>query len=118
MAVAVKTADTARLEPFAPFLGFKRLSPRGIIVSATTLGRTGTPTEFPPLRWPPRLASFRLDHAWEGQPALNIQQRLTWGHANGWNLDLHVYFATQHPDQRLLERAQAELRRLRLPPRR
>jgi hypothetical protein len=40
------------------------------------------------------------------------------GHANGWNLDLRVYFATQHPDQRLLERAQAELRRLRLPPRR
>ena len=115
MAVAVTTPDAARLEPFKPFLGFKRLSPRGIIVWATTLARTGTLTEFPPLRWPPLLSTFRVDRGWEGQPAADIQQRLKWGRAGGWDLEIRVYFATQHPDKRLLKRTQAELRRLRLP---
>jgi hypothetical protein len=78
-----------------------------------TIGRN-RPT-FTPVKWPPRLASFRVDHAWEGQPAANVEQRLTWGEVDGWDLDVRVYFATQHPDHDLFEAAQAELSRLHLP---
>ena len=116
MVVAVTARDAAAMQPFIPFTGFKRLSRRGIIVWATTLGRAReSSSSFAPLSWPPRLATFRLDHGWEGQPAPNIQQRLTWGSFSGWNFDVRVYFATQHPDRMLVRDAQAELRRLLLP---
>jgi hypothetical protein len=49
------------------------------------------------------------------QPAPNIQQRLRWVRIKGWQLDVRVYFATQHPSKRLLAEAQAELDRLMLP---
>jgi hypothetical protein len=52
---------------------------------------------------------------WEGQPTLNVQQRLRWASVRGWRLDVRVYFATQHPSGRLLRTAQAELNRLLLP---
>lgn len=115
MVVAVTARDAALLQPFAPFVGFKRLSARGIIVWALTLGRDRP--GFSPLRWPPVLSTFRVDRGWEGQPASNIQQRLGVGSVHGWDLDLRVFFATQHPDGKLLEQAQAQLRRLLLPSR-
>jgi hypothetical protein len=46
----------------------------------------------------------------------NIQQRLNWGVVNGWDMDVRVYFARQHPDKKLLAEAQAQLDRLVLPP--
>jgi hypothetical protein len=115
MVVVVTAPDTAALRPFAPFLGFRPLRPRGIIVWASTLGRGGSHSGFTRLSWPPRLSTFRVDHGWEGQPAPNIQQRLTWGTVRGWDLDVRLYFATQHPDRSLLAKAQAELDRLRPP---
>lgn len=115
MVVAVTAPDLAAVRPFAPFTGFKRLSKRGIIVWATTIGRNRA--TFKPIRWPPRLSSFRVDHGWEGQPAPNIQQRLKWGVIDGWDMDVRVYFATQHPGKQLLREAQAELDRLLLPSR-
>jgi hypothetical protein len=115
MVVAVTAGDAALLQPFSPFVGFKRLSARGIIVWAMTLGRGRH--GFSPLKWPPVLSTFRVDHGWEGQPASNIQQRLSAGSVNGWDLDVRVFFATQHPDKKLLGRAQAQLRRLVLPSR-
>ena len=39
MAIAVTAADLDLLRPFTPFVGLKRLRPRGIIIWATTLGR-------------------------------------------------------------------------------
>jgi hypothetical protein len=111
--VAVTIRDRAVAHPFAPFVGFKRLSPRGIIVWATTLGRNRS--GFRRLRWPLRLSIFRVDRGWEGQPAPNIQQRLIFGAVDGWDLDVRVYFATQKPDKRLLKKAQRQLWRLRLP---
>ena len=51
----------------------------------------------------------------EGQPALNVEQRLRWASVGGWQLDVRVYFATQHPGEGLLRAAQAELDRLFLP---
>jgi len=113
MLVAATRRDVAVLHPFAPFTGLKRLSSRGILVWATTIGRGRS--GFARIKWPPVLSAFRVDHGWEGQPAPNIQQRLQFGAVHGWDLDVRVYFATQHPDKRLLQKAQAELRRL-LPP--
>ncbi len=118
MVIAVTARDAAALQPFAPFVGFKRLRPQGILVWATTLGRAGPTSPFPSFpraKWPLRLSTFRLDRGWEGQPAPNIQQRLRWAAVGGWNLDVRVYFATQHPNKKLVGDAQAELGRLLLP---
>jgi hypothetical protein len=115
MVVTVTAPDLAAVHPFAPFTSFTRLSARGIIVWVTTLGRN-RPT-FARLPWPPRLASFRVDRGWEGQPAGNVQQRLALGVVDGWDLDVRVYFATQYPDRQLLRAAQTELDRLVLPSR-
>jgi hypothetical protein len=91
----------------------RRLSPSGVLVWASTIGRGRR--GFPRMAWPPRLASFRVDRGWEGQPAPNVQQRLRFGSVGRWDLDVRVYFGTQHPGRRLIGLAQAELRRLRLP---
>ena len=82
---------------------------------ATTIGRHRPSFHFARARFPLRLSSFRVDHGWENQPAANIQQRLRAVTVGGWDLDVRVYFATQHPDRKLLAEAQAELDRLRLP---
>jgi hypothetical protein len=115
MIVAVTVHDAAAAHPFALFTSLTRLSKRGILIWATTIGRN-RPT-FARMQWPPRLSSFRVDHGWEGQPAANVQQRLKWGVSDGWDMDVRVYFGTQHPDRKLLEAAQAQLDRLVLPPR-
>ena len=117
MMIAVTTDDVAVLHPFAPFVGFKRLRQRGAIIWATTIGRVATSPfrPFPRASWPLRFSSFRIDRSWEGQPAPNIQQRLRAVLVRGWNLDVRVYFGTQHPSQPSLAAVQAELNRLRLP---
>lgn len=114
MIVAVTAHDAAAAHPFAPFTSLTRLSKRGILIWVTTIGRN-RPT-FTAMHWPPRLSSFRVDHGWEGQPAANVQQRLGWGVSDGWDIDVRVYFATQHPDRELLQAAQGQLNRLVLPP--
>jgi hypothetical protein len=93
---------------------FKKLSRGGILVWADTVshGRKGFPAASV---WPPHLASFRVDHGWEGQPAANIPQRVWVGSIRRWDLDIRVFFATQRPNAALHGRAQAELDRLRLP---
>jgi hypothetical protein len=112
-AITVRS-NLAALVPFDLFDGLKRLSPQGVVIWATTIG----PILFsgvPHARLPLRLSSFRVDHGWEMQPAPNIQQRLRFVRLNGWQLDVRVYFATQHPSRALLAEAQAELNRLLLP---
>jgi hypothetical protein len=118
MTIAVTAGAAAVLRPFAPFLGFTRLRPRGIIIWTTTIGAVATSpfAPFPRASWPLRLSDFRLDRGWEGQPAPNIQQRLRAVSVRGWNVEVRVYFATQHPGRKLLDEAQAELDRL-VPPR-
>lgn len=115
MIVAVTAPDLAAAHPFEVFTSLERLSSTGILIWATTIGRN-RPT-FARMQWPPRLASFRVDHGWEGQPAANVQQRLKWGVINGWDMDVRVYFATQHPSGHLLREAQQQLDRLVLPSR-
>lgn len=115
MVIAVTAPDVAAVRPFAAFTSLKRLSPRGILVWAGTIGRN-RPT-FAPMQWPPQLSSFRLDRAWEGQPAPRVQQRLKWGVTNGWDMEVRVYFGTQHPDKQLIQKAQAQIDRIVLPSR-
>ena len=112
--VAVTASDVAAVRPVALFGSFKKLSRKGILVWAYTVGRDRP--SFPSRAvWPPPLASFRTDHGWEGQPAPNIEQRTWVGEVQGWDLDVRVFFATQHPAASLLARAQAEINRLTLP---
>jgi hypothetical protein len=113
--MAATAPDAARLRPFALFTSLTRLRPRGIVVLAITIGRHRPSFHFAHTRFPLRLSSFRVDHGWENQPAPNIQQRLRAVTVGGWDLDVRVYFATQHPDRALLEDAQTELNRLRVP---
>jgi hypothetical protein len=114
LVVAVTARDAAAVHPVALFGGFTRLSRGGILVWADTVGRGRR--DFPAASaWPPHLASFRIDHGWEGQPAANIQQRTWVGSVDRWDLDVRVFFATQRPGRALQARAQAELNRLRLP---
>lgn len=112
---AVTAQDAAVVRPVSLFGSFRKLSrDGGILVWVDTAGwgREGFPIAA---AWPPRLPSFRVDRGWEGQPAANIQQRVWLRSVHGWDLDIRVFFATQHPSLALKARAQAELNRLRLP---
>jgi hypothetical protein len=84
---------------------------------ATTLGPVATSPflPFPRASRPLRLSAFRFDRGWEGQPPPNVQQRAV--PASGWNLKVRDYFATQHPDEKLLAEAQSQVGRLLLPSR-
>jgi hypothetical protein len=105
----------AGLGPWGFTDGLERLKTDGIIIWASTIGRQGANPTFVRSRWPLRLSTFRVDHAWETQPAPNIEQRLRWVTVDGWNLDVRVYFGTQQPSRTFLKAAQTELDRLRLP---
>ena len=103
----------ASQRPFAIFTSLTRLRPTGILIWAWIEGRDDS-TPFPRASWPLRLSSVRLDHAWELQPAPNVQQRLRWLDVGGWRFDVRVYFATQRPSRALVAKAQAELDRISL----
>jgi hypothetical protein len=107
--------NVSALRPFDLFNGLRGLGRDAILIWASTAGRGGPTQVFTRAKWPLRLAAFRVDRWWEGQPASNVQQRLRWASINGWRLDVRVYFATQHPRKRLLRDAQAALDRLLLP---
>ena len=105
----------AGLGPWGFTDGLQALRRDGVVIWASTSGRGGPDATFTRSRWPVRLASFRIDRGWEGQPAANIQQRLRWVAVQGWHLDVRVYFGSQHPSESQLASVQAELNRLTLP---
>jgi hypothetical protein len=109
------TANSGALTPFGVFDGLKKLDASSALIWATTISKVGHPFTFKHAAWPPRLSDFRVDHGWKGQPLVRIQQRLLAIAVGGWNLDVRVYFGTQHPGKRLLASVQAELNRLTLP---
>jgi hypothetical protein len=111
---AISASNADALVPFDLFNGLKKLRPTAALIWASTSSKNG-PFKFKRAAWPPRLSDFRLDHGWEGQPLARIQQRLLWITRGEWNLDVRVYFGTQHPSKPLLATVQAELRRLTLP---
>jgi hypothetical protein len=113
-AITAKSNPDA-LIPFGVFDGLKKLDASAALIWATTISKSGHPFTFKRVAWPPHLNEFRLDRGWEGQPLPRIQQRLLWITAGGWNLDVRVYFGTQHPSKPLIASVQAELNRLTLP---
>ena len=114
-ALSLRHSDLSALQPYSLGTGLHRLSRGAVLIWASTIGKGGPTRVFTPARWPLPLRSFRVDHTWETQPAQNVQQRLRWATVDGWRLDVRVYFATQHPSNRLVRIAQAELNRMRLP---
>lgn len=111
------TSAPARPRPHLPlniFGGLRELAPTGALIWASTASR-GHYDHFKYAAWPPRLAAFRTERAWEGQPEGRIQQRLWWSTSRGWSLDVRVYFGTQHPSPALVVAVQSELDRLTLP---
>jgi hypothetical protein len=109
------TSRAGALTPFDVLGGLRRLDTGTALIWAMTISRGGHPTSFGRAPWPPRLVDFRLDRGWEGQPLPRIQQRLLAIAVGAWNLDIRVYFGTQHPGRALLGAVQAELDRLTLP---
>jgi hypothetical protein len=103
------------LIPFDVNRGLENLSADAAVLWVSTMGRAKGEPVFKHVSWPPRLVDFRLDRGWEGQPLPRIQQRLAEIAVRGWNLDVRVYFGTQHPGRQLLAAVQAELNRLTLP---
>jgi hypothetical protein len=108
-------ANPDALIPFGFYDGLKKLDGAAALIVATTISKTGHPFTFRRVFWPPRLIDFRVDHGWKGQPLVRIQQRLLAIAVGGWNLDVRVYFGSQHPSQSLLASVQAELNRLTVP---
>lgn len=114
-AITPPRSNLDALVPFDVLGGLKDLEAKSALLWATMSG-TGGPTDvYRPVAWPPRLSDFRVDHSWEGQPLRRIQQRLLWIAADGWRLDIRVYFGTERPSKALLVAVQAELKRLTLP---
>lgn len=110
------TAPHARSQrPFEAFTSLARLRRGGALIWADAWRPNPQVGSLPRARLPLRLRDFRIDHGWEGQPAANVQQRLRWVNVAGWNLEVRVYFGTQHPSRALLAKTQAEIDRLRLP---
>jgi hypothetical protein len=114
-AITPLRTNLSALVPFGVNGGLKVLEANAALIWATTEGKAGHPYTFKRAAWPPRLPDFRLDHSWETQPLPRIQQRLLDVTVGGWNLDVRVYFGTQHPSKPLLASVQAELNRLTLP---
>jgi hypothetical protein len=114
LVVAVTASDASAVHPVALFGSLKKLSRNGVFAWVDTVGRErkGFPIAS---AWPPQLRNFRVEQGWEGQPAANVQQRVWFRSVHGWDLDVRVFFATQHPGTALQAKAQAELDRLRLP---
>jgi len=108
-------SNLAALAPFNNFDNLRHLSRSAVYLWATTSGRGRPDATFKRAEWPLRLSDFRIDRAWEGQPATNVQPRLRWVAVHGWHLDVRVYYATQHPSKQQLRAAQQELNRLLLP---
>ena len=112
--VTKKPSDPRPQLPLSIFNGLRELAPSAALIWASTVSR-GHFDHFEQESWPPRLARFSIQRAWEGQPEARIQQRLLPLSAGGWSLDLRVYFGTQHPKRALLAAVQAELDRMALP---
>ena len=113
--LAVTAPDARSQQPFLAFTSLRRLRRGGVLIWADASRPDARVGPFPRARLPLRLRDFRVDHGWEGQPVPNVQQRLRWVNVAGWNLEVRVYFGTQHPGRALLAKTQAEIDRLRLP---
>jgi hypothetical protein len=94
----------------------KRLPADGIVIwaCANVTGRNGA-TNFRPATLPLQISEANVQAGWEGQPNGDVPQYLLWRSANDYDLDVRVFFGSQHPSVERLAEAQAELDRLEVP---
>ena len=115
---AAKAATGSIAEPAADFPQetVTRLEPDAIVVWACASVPSGNgSSNFSPATLPLKLSDADVQPGWEGQPNGDAPQYLLWRSANGYDLDVRVFFGTQHPSAGSLEEAQAELDRLEVP---
>jgi hypothetical protein len=73
--------------------------------------------QFPQRPLPLNIDDATIQPQWEGQPNPNIPAYLILTQHNGYDVQVDVFFAQLHPTQAALDKAQAELNRLVVPPR-
>lgn len=106
--IPVTGADTF---PAFPTSTLAALPADGIVLWATAYPPFG-PTSgfFPPRALPLKLAdTAEIDRQWEGQPKRTVPQYVLLASVDGIQLDVRVYFGTQHPGADLIAEAQDEL---------
>jgi Penicillin-insensitive murein endopeptidase len=116
-AAKAATAPIAEGADDFPQKTVKRLPADGIVIwaCANVGGRNGA-ANFRPAALPLQVSDADVQAAWEGQPNADAPQYLLWRSVNGYDLDVRVFFGTQHPSAERLAEAQAELDRLQAPP--
>jgi hypothetical protein len=82
----------------------------GIVIYVTAFDDSAPARNLPPdIAMPYRLASFRHDRGWEGQPAPNVPEYVLFTRTGPYLLDVRVFFGSQDPSAAQLDRAQIEL---------
>jgi hypothetical protein len=71
--------------------------------------------DYPDRDLPLQLSDAVIRASWEGQPSADIPEYLLNARVKEQWVDVRVYFGSQHPNQDLLDAAQAELDRLAIP---
>jgi len=107
------TADFRESAGEFPDASLRHLPPDGIFVTAWDSGRELRRNLGPHCPMPYRLAEFRHDPGWEGQPSVNVPQYVLWTRIGRHALDVRVFFGQQHPGALVVRRAQDELASLR-----
>ena len=111
-AATAATAPIAERPDEFPQETVKRLPADGIVIwaCANHAGPNGA-TSFRPATLPLQVSDADVQTGWEGQPNPDAPQYLLWRRANGYDLDVRVFFGRQHPSRERLAEAQAELDR-------
>jgi hypothetical protein len=94
------------------------LTPNRIVIFAQARPRgrfANVDAGFPRRKLPLRLSDARILRGWEMQPNTRIPEYRMLAATGKVNLDVRVYFGTQHPSPAILADAQSELARLRVP---
>ena len=92
-----------------------RLPANGIVIAAYLYPHPRYGRPFPTRPLPLRLADARVSAGWEGQPNANAPQYQIVDRLKTRDLEVDVFFGTQHPSRGLRAKAQRELERLRVP---
>jgi hypothetical protein len=103
-------------DPVMPNATMRRLPPNGVLIVADFMGLArGRNVNFPGSSLPLDLQGAEVQSSWEGQVAPNIPMYLIEDTARGIQLDIRVFFGTQHPDRATRRKANTELARLLVP---
>jgi hypothetical protein len=108
------TIPFAESEAF-PMTTIARLPEDGIVITAYLQPHARYGRDFPSRSLPLRLGDARVSAGWEGQPNGNAPQYRIMDRLKTRDLEVDVFFGTQHPSAGLRAKAQSELERLHVP---